>query len=167
MSKIKYILLIAFLPLFFINGIAAERGEKSVGIKAGYCTRNESAVAGIYFQYDFSRHFRLSPSIDYVFRHNGFDAYTFNLTAQFPIGLKDKRFDIYPLAGLSYAIWNHSYTGEGNDDVSMRVNKFGFDVGAGAEYKINSSLKLFVQGKFNCVKHYNTGVFVVGIGYVF
>lgn len=167
MPNIRLLIFLALMPLFSINADAAARGEKSVGVKIGYCSRNESPVGGLYFQYDFSRHFRLSPSIDYIFRHEGYDGFTFNLTAQFPIGLRSSRFDIYPLAGLSYAIWNHTLPKVAGNDVSERINRLGLDVGAGAEYKISSSLKLFVQGKFNWVKNFNTGIFVAGIGYVF
>lgn len=167
MRKLKLILLSVFLLLSVGSVAAAVRGEKSVGLKAGYCTRNESAVAGAYFQYAFSSHFRLSPNIDYVFRHEGSDAFIFGLTAQFPIGITGSRFDMYPLAGVSYSIWNYQSHGEASDDVSTRVNRFGLDFGMGVEYKFASALKIFAQGKFNLVKDYNSGIFVVGIGYVF
>lgn len=167
MRTLKLIILSVFLPLSFIPAAATVRGEKSVGLKAGYCTRNESAVAGAYFQYAFSSHFRLSPNIDYVFRNKGCDAFAFGLTAQFPIGVTGSRFDMYPLAGVSYSIWNHQSHSEVADDVSTRVNRFGIDVGMGVEYKFASALKIFAQGRFNWVKDYNSGIFVVGIGYVF
>ena len=41
----------------------AQKGEKTVGLRAGYSTRNESAIAGVYFQYRFSRYFRLAPNL--------------------------------------------------------------------------------------------------------
>lgn len=169
MQNIRLFLISFLLTVTLFPAVAAEKGEKSVGLKGGYCTRNESPVAGVYFQYAFSHHFRISPNVDYIFRNDGCDGFTFGLTAQFPIGITGSRFDIYPLAGISYSIWNlrhHDSAGE-IDDVTTRESRFGLDVGMGVEYRFASALKLFAQGRFNWVKDYNTGVFVIGIGYEF
>ena len=49
-SKICLALMLT-LPAFTMS--AHCRGEKSLGLRGGYNTRNESAVAGLYFQYAF------------------------------------------------------------------------------------------------------------------
>ena len=52
-----------------IEAQGIERGQKTLGLTAGYVTVNRSASAGLQFSYAFSRHFVLAPSIDYVFRN--------------------------------------------------------------------------------------------------
>ena len=41
------------------------------------------------------------------------------------------------------------------------------DVGAGAGFRVTSSLRLGFEGKFQYVKHLSAGVFTVSIGYMF
>lgn len=161
-----------FLAVIAFGALAATKGEKSLGLRLGYHTANKAPAAGIWFQYSFSHHFRLAPNVEYVFRHNGVDGYHFNLDAHFPIGVS-RRFDIYPIAGVGFvAMYDHNdYQAEtyedNGDDVSTRTTRFALNFGAGVEYYCTRSLKLFAEGKFNWVKDFNSGVFAVGIGYVF
>jgi len=169
MSKsLKFLL---FLVMFIFAGVsgvsASERGEKTLGLRAGYNTCNESAVAGIFFQYTFSKHFRLAPNADYIFRHWGADGFSFNINGQFPIGLSSRRFDIYPLAGVSFLSMSSHSIDDDSNDVTTRTSRLGLNFGGGAEFYCTRSLKVYAEGKFNWVRHFNSGVFTVGIGYVF
>jgi hypothetical protein len=148
---------------------ALGKGEKSLGFRAGYTSSNRSAVAGMYFQYAFSSHFRLAPDVDYSFRHNGNDAFSINLNAHVPFGFSQNRFAVYPLAGLNYTSWNihHKYDIDNNDDTKSRVDRLGLNVGAGIGYYAKPSLKLAFEGKYRCTRDYNSGVLTVSIGYVF
>ena len=65
----------------------AQKGQTSVGLRGGFTTRNTTASAGLYLSYRFSEHFRMSPKIDYAFRHNGTDAFSFNFDTEMPIAL--------------------------------------------------------------------------------
>lgn len=163
------------LAVAMIMPVAAEgqsrKGQKSVGLRGGYVTRNESAAAGLYFQYSFSDWFRLSPNIDYVFRNNNQDAFSFNFNAQFPLSVAhSEKCYIYPLAGLSYVAWSRHHDDpdlDNNDDVTTRDSRFGLNAGAGVEYFVTPTLKLGLEGRFQLVKHHNSGYFTLGIGYVF
>lgn len=157
-------LLVGLTP---ITASAVGKGTKSVGLRAGYNTSNESALAGLYFQYRFTEHFRLSPNIDYLFRHNDTDALTFNINAHFPFDFSSSCCAVYPLAGLSYTSWSTRYNDQERIRRTSRSNSFGFNVGAGVEMYVTSSLKLMAEGKYCLVKHHHGGVFSVGIGYVF
>lgn len=150
-------------------GASAEgRGTKSAGVRAGYITHNESAVAGIYFQYSFSRHFRLSPTADYVFRHNDTDAFILNVDAQFPFDFSDGRWAVYPFAGLSYANWTRRHNVEEQRlKESVRTSDFGVNAGAGIEWRLTTSLKMMAEAKYGLVKDHEGGVFTIGLGYVF
>lgn len=159
--------------IFVISSVSisadAQTGEKMVGVRAGYNTRNESAVGGIVFQYRFSEHFRLAPEIDYIFRHVGTDAFSFNGNAHFPFAIAHG-LNLYPFAGLNFTSWNtkYSYDDGGNlDDVSTRSGKFGLNVGGGIEYYASTTLKISIEGKFCWVNKYDTGTFTIGIGYLF
>ncbi len=152
-------LLIAALPAAGI-----ERGEKSVGLRAGYTTSNRSGVAGLYFQYAFSSRFRLAPDVDYSFRNDGHDAFSINLNGHFPLTAPSSRLTAYPLAGLNYTTWN--YREPDNNDVSARTDRLGLNAGAGVDYLVTPTLKLGADAKFRWTRDYNSGVFTVSIGYV-
>ena len=146
------------------------KGEKSVGLRGGFTTCHDAPVAGLYFQYRFSRHFRLSPQIDYYFRHHDTDAFAFNINADVPFAIGSSgKFNLYPLAGVSLTSWNfhHRSTGEEADDATSRKLRAGVNVGGGAEYYVTPTLKLALEGRYNWVKHYDGGVFTLSIGYMF
>lgn len=81
------------------------RGEKSFGVKAGYVSANGSAVGGLVFGYAFSRHFRIAPQLGVVFRNHNEDALLVDIDCHFPIGLRNERFTVYPLAGMAFNSW--------------------------------------------------------------
>lgn len=165
----KRIITLIAAVMIVAAGAMAQKGEKSVGLKGGYATQNHSATAGIYFQYDFSNHFRLSPDVDYVFRKHGTDALLINVNAQFPFRFAAGRLCAYPLAGLSYSMstYHNVASTDGSDGGNERTNRFGLNFGAGFEARLTPSLKIFAEGKYNWVRHYDGGMFAIGIGYIF
>ena len=42
-----------------VTANAAEKGDKVFGVRTGYVSRNNSADLGLFFQYTFSKYFRL------------------------------------------------------------------------------------------------------------
>lgn len=139
------------------------RGEKTVGLSAGFHSYNTSAVAGIEFTYRFSEHFRLAPSVNYVFRHHNQDALSLNLHAEVPFQV-GTRCDIFPLAGFSYSSWNRHGALRHNDethDVGNRTTRFGIDVGAGVNYDLSPTLRIGLTAGYTIVKEYN-GVIALG-----
>lgn len=148
--------------------VCAQRGEKSVGVLGGYTTANHSGVAGLYFQYRFSEHFRLSPDVEYIFRNNDVDGFVVDMNAHVPFDFAGRRVSLYPLAGINYTTWSrHFPTSEDGIEASERKKRFGLNVGAGVELRVTSSLRIFGEGKYSWVKNFEAGVFNVGIGYVF
>lgn len=157
---------------------AAERGEKTFGVRTGYVSRNNSADFGLFFQYTFSEHFRLEPAADIVFRHRNRDAFTVDLNAQIPFEFSSDQFSLYPFAGLNFSSWNYHnetiYIGgpapiddKFTTGVSSRKNRFGVNLGAGFDLKVSETLKLSLQCGYTFVKA-NSGIRILaGIGYVF
>jgi hypothetical protein len=166
-SKIRIAAGILALAATLPSAAMEPAGNMSLGLRTGYVSQNESALAGLYFQYRFTPHFRLAPSADYVFRRNDRDALLLNLDAQVPFSLGTGRVAVYPLAGLNFSAWSHHLKNDTSDDVTTRVSRFGVNVGAGAEFYVSSTLKLAIEGKFVGVKGYSCGEATVSIGYVF
>ncbi len=159
----KYFIIISLIISSLIPNISnAQKGEKLIGILAGYNTENKSALAGIAFQYRFSKYFRISPNIQYVFKNNSISAYEINLNAHVPFAL-DTKLNFYPLAGVSYQSWRTGIKGED----TYTYNKFGFNIGAGLEYMATSSLKVTLEGNYSWIKRHDSGGFFIGLGYLF
>lgn len=146
------------------------KGEKSLGPRIGYASKNQSAMAGLVFQYAFSSHFRIAPEIGYIFRHKDMDAFTFDINAHVPFGFTGEKVAFYPLAGLNYSSWSRHYHREelaDHDDVSTRTARFGMNLGAGFELRCSESLKLSLEAKYCLMKGYTTAVIGAGISFVF
>lgn len=161
--KRRYSFIITILAIAVMSLLPnrADAREKSVGLRGGYTTRNETGVAGLYFQYRFIDKFRLSASIDYAFSHNNIDAYFFNVDGHVPFNITN-RFDIYPLAGFNFATYNQHNI----DDTSSRTNRFGLNA-VRIGFKVTPSLRLGFESKYQYVKNFSAGVFTVSIGYIF
>lgn len=145
------------------------RGEKTVGLAAGFHSCNRSAVAGIEFTYRFSAHFRLAPSVAYVFRHHDKDALVLNVNAQVPFQVSD-RCDIYPFAGVNYSSWNRHGDLRRLDeshDVGYRTTRLGLNAGAGANFNVSASLRLSITAGYSFVKDHGGALALAGIAYRF
>lgn len=166
---------IVALNILTPNTVMAQRGEKSVGLRGGFTTRNTTPTAGLYFSYRFSEHFRFAPKVDYAFRNNGTDAFAFNFDAEMPIALGSSgKVNFYPIGGLNWSTFNTHTSSEltakvreASDDSSVRTNRFGLNMGAGVEYFASPTLRLAVEGKCLLIKQATGGWFNVSIGYMF
>lgn len=157
--KILYILV---LCLTIIPSIAnAQKGEKNLGVFSGYNTRTESAVAGIFFQYRFSSHFRLAPNLQFLIKNRDLSSFQINGNAHFPLKL-DTKFNFYPLIGITYQSWRHT---AGEESITKKY--FGGNFGGGFEYFATPTLKILIEGKYSLLKRYSNGNFIVGLGYQF
>ncbi len=142
------------------------KGEKSAGAKLGYVTKNQSAMAGVFFRYSFSDHFRLSPEIGYTFRHKDLDAFTVDVNAHIPFNFTGETVAFYPLAGLNFSSWNRYYSADGINESSRR-NRFGVNVGAGFDLRCSNSIKLLLEAKYCLTKRYTTATISAGVCYLF
>ncbi len=173
MAKRIILLLLIVVSVVIPASAQMEKGMKSLGVKAGYATINRSGIAGLQFEYAFSRHFVLAPGIDYVFRNDNLDGMLFNLDYHGPWTIdKSGRLNVYHILGINYGSWSthamSSETADGNDDdVTTRYSHVGIDFGLGLSYFVKPTMKLTFEGKFNWLKHHNTGLFYLGVAYVF
>lgn len=148
---------------------ANHKGDTAFGPKAGYISKNKSALAGLVFQYSFSDHFRLSPEVSYAFRSNDLDAFIIDVNAHVPFSFQGGKAGFYPLAGVTFNSWNvHTPPTPDNDvDVSTHANRWGLNFGAGLELRCGESLKLTLEGRYCLVKDFGNAQVAAGIAYVF
>ena len=87
----------AFIAVFVPQQAEArfDKGEKALGPKVGYVSRNNSVLGGLAFQYAFSRHFRLSPEAAVVFRHDNLDALQIDINGHFTFPVSACRCEFY------------------------------------------------------------------------
>lgn len=165
--------LLAIMLLTFTSLSASAqfaRGEKSVGPKVGYVSTNESAAAGLVFQYTFSKHLRIAPEVGCVFKHQKKDAFTLDFNFHTPFTFTGDKAALYPLAGLNYSSWNTSIPQqleEDIDDVSTRTSRFGFNLGAGFELRCTRTFKFGIEAKYTFIKRFHGANVAVLACYVF
>ena len=145
-----------------------QRGEKTLGVKAGYISHNKSAVAGLAFQYALSSVVRLSPEIGCAFRHNNEDALIIDVNVHTPFGVGGEKVALYPLAGVTFNSWaTHRVSTLDEADVTTHTNRFGANLGAGFDLRCSSTLKLNIEAKYALIKSYSGVLLTAGISYVF
>lgn len=166
MNRYLLTLVLVIMGWSFPCTAQVHRGDKSVGVSVGYATRNESLSTGLGLSYSLSNSLRLNPEADYIFKRNGQDGFLFNIDLEMPMRMGQTQCYLYPLLGLSYTSWNQKIEGS-VDDTSQRTTRMGLNLGAGLEYYIKPPMKVFIEGKWNAVKRYNTGLFSIGVAYVF
>ena len=144
-----------------------ERGQKSFGPKVGYITKSSSVLAGLTFDYAFSRHVRIAPALGIAFRNKERDALLNDIDMHFPFATSAKA-DFYPLAGVAYNSWGlHDVDPETFDDVTSHQNSFGLNAGAGWEIRLSGALRLGFEAKYTLIRHNPNGQFAARIAYVF
>lgn len=74
--------------------------------------------------------------------------------------------ELYPLAGLCFAGWT-ARSEVDNSDVSTRVSRFGFNVGAGIGFRLSSRLRLGLQADYVLIKDFKGVDVMAKIGYAF
>ena len=144
-----------------------ERGEKMLGVRAGYATTNESAVAGLTFRYAVSPWVRIVPEVGCVFRHHGEDAFIADINAQVPFSFGTSVVDLYPLAGLTFNSWSRHFESLDGADVSTRANRFGANVGAGFDFRVSPTLNVGLEARYTFIKEYTSLYLTASISYVF
>lgn len=173
MNRLILSFTIALISIIPFSTTSASAAEKVVGLRSGYVTRHNTASAGLYLSYRFTEHFRFSPKIDYAFKHEGTDAFSFNFDTEYPLALNaSKSVNFYPVAGLNWSTYNIHTTINDTDvddsiDSSERESHFGLNLGAGIEYFATPTLRLSFESKCLLMKKNTGGWFTLAIGYRF
>ncbi len=136
--------MIAAMMLMSIGAFAQE-GSMAVGAHLGYAGYGDGYSPlglGGRFQYEFVENIRGEVDADYWFKKDGFGLWDANVNFQylFPVAEDIK---VYPLAGLTL-MGTH---GDGDSETAL-----GFNIGVGAEYYLQSNLKLSLDIKYQSAK---------------
>ena len=159
------LLLIVAVALLAMFPMAA---RTSFGLKTGYITKNNSALAGLVFRYNMGHHLRLASELGIVFRNEKLDALTVDANVHFPFELPSGKVGFYPLVGLAFNSWNHhEATDSGDSDVTSHTNCLGLNGGAGVDFYCTQSLRLGFEAKYTLIRHLPNGQFTISIAYVF
>ena len=164
----KKLMMIAAMMLMSIGAFAQE-GKMAVGANLGYAAYGNSYNPfgiGAKLQYEFVENIRGEFAYNYWFPKDKAGVMDFDLNFQylFPVTEDIK---IYPLAGVNLAMQH--------GDMDDKESIFGFNIGAGAEYYLQSNLKLNLDIKYQYNKKTKDGleykfdgpVFQMGIAYIF
>lgn len=143
------------LGIFTMN---AAQGEKAFGAQFNYASKHSMVGLDLNFQYEFLNNVRVEPEFIYYFKSDGIDAYNLNLNFNYLIRTS-RSFAIYPLAGFSYA--------RISPEIGDGVNRFGANVGLGANYTINNHFAFYVEQRFQILKDMNQSVTGLGVKYSF
>lgn len=161
-------MMIAAMMLMSIGAFAQE-GKMAVGANLGYAAYGNSYNPfgiGAKFQYEFVENIRGEVAYNYWFPKDKAGVMDFDLNFHylFPVAEDIK---IYPLAGVNLAMQH--------GDMDDKESIFGFNIGAGAEYYLQSNLKLNLDIKYQYNKKtkddydikFDGPVFQMGIAYIF
>ena len=137
----KKLMMIAAMMLMSIGAFAQE-GKMAVGANLGYAAYGNSYNPfgiGAKLQYEFVENIRGEFAYNYWFPKDKAGVMDFDLNFQylFPVTEDIK---IYPLAGVNLAMQH--------GDMDDKESIFGFNIGAGAEYYLQSNLKLNLDIKY-------------------
>ena len=137
----KKLMMIAAMMLMSIGAFAQE-GKMAVGANLGYAAYGHGYNPfgiGAKFQYEFVENIRGEFAYNYWFPKDKAGVMDFDLNFHylFPVAEDIK---IYPLAGVNLAMQH--------GDMDDKESIFGFNIGAGAEYYLQSNLKLNLDIKY-------------------
>lgn len=144
----------------------AQKGESTFGVFGGYTSTNESAVAGLFYQYNLTAGLRIAPQASCVFRHQNLDAFQADVNLHFPLRFTPDRAQLYPIAGLNFSSWTTHNVAD-DIDATNRRSRLGGNVGAGFQLKATPTLKIKIEGVYTLIKQYSSFSATVGIGYIF
>lgn len=134
----------------------AQDNKMAVGVNLGYGLSDNYKPFGIgaRFQYEFVENIRAEVNGNFWFPKDDFRIIDANLNFAYLIPLGES-VKVYPTAGVG--LLNCGYTGDlkdAMDALNLDTNKtmFSWNVGAGIEYAIAASTKIFAEVKYQYAK---------------
>ena len=156
MKKLLIIALMAFVGM----SVQAQsvKGDMAAGVNVAYGTKDGFSNFGLgaKFQYNFTDALRIEPSATYFLKKDNVSMWDVNVNLHYLFNVAEK-FQLYPLAGASLVGVKADYgLGSASD------SKFGFNVGAGAQYWLTETFGLNFDFKYQIVSDMDRPVFSLG-----
>lgn len=158
----KKLLVLASMMLIGAGTTFAQKGQHAIGGNIAYGSEIESLGIGVKYQYNITDQFRLEPSTTYFFGSNNWSMLDVNCNLHylFPIA---PSVTLYPLGGLTFTNWSVDLDGG-----SLNKDKFGVNLGGGAEFALNRDWALNMELKYQILgDSFDQAVFNVGVVYKF
>ena len=157
----KSLLIVAF-AIVSIGAFSQLGGIFSSGlVKGAYQTEMKRFGIGAELRYDLPSNFRLAPDVMFFFPKDHNTGLDINVNAQYLLNIADERFSLYPLAGINMSNNRFSYEGYSSSNTD-----FGFNLGIGGEYNLDS--KSFLSAEFRYTfNDWDYAQFSVGYGLKF
>ncbi|MFT3994096.1 MAG: outer membrane beta-barrel protein [Dysgonomonas sp.] len=152
----KSLLVLIILVTSFSLTKAQER-DRSIVIKMGYQTDYDRFGIGLDARFALANSFRFAPDITYFFSSDNIKGFDVNANIHYLLPVTED-INIYPLAGIGMV--NNRWS---KGDISHGDTDFGFNIGLGMEYGIDSNS--FFNGEFKySIQDRNNAVVMVGYG---
>lgn len=144
----------AFLLLFGSSFLASAQEETRFGAMLAYGTEIENLGIGVNAEFPIMEKLTISPGFIYYLPkgEGGLDINWWELNGNANYYFSNtESLSFYGLAGLNYTHVKVSYdgnTGLGNLDLDTSDGRIGLNLGAGANFKIGSSIIPFAEAKY-------------------
>lgn len=159
----KKIICAIALAVMTAVGASAQSRDMAVGINLGVAPVLEKGIdlnnfgLGAKFQYNITANVRLEADVDYWFKSKGLGVFDIMANAHYLFNIGDN-FRIYPIVGIGYAYLHSSFDG---------LNRFAFNLGAGAEYDITNHIAACLELKYQYMSDFQRLPISVGVAYKF
>lgn len=159
--------LLLLLALVALPLSAQQFQFKSVDAKLDL--RGETGV-GAGFTVGIGEQFEVAPSASFYFPDDYDQMYQIDLNVHYLLSRIPGVYEVYPLVGvgmfhtsieesIDYLFYHDEYKESNND--------FLVNLGGGARYHINSNFAVFLEEKYQLVRHFNNNFLTLGVSYTF
>jgi len=143
----------------------AEEGDKWGGVNLSFGFNNKFKNFGVggKFQYEIKENLRLEGAANYFFRRSNPDGsstsmWDVNVNAQYLIHVGEN-INVYPIIGPSLMTYK-------TESITGFHTRFGVNLGAGAEYRVNEQIKVNFDFKYQYLKDIDRPVIAIGAAYM-
>ena len=189
-QKNKRIFISLFFYLCCFNSYSQKEGEVALGLSSNYGFGSDfnNYASNFRIDYNLFERFRISPSFTYYFKKSNMKMIDFSinfhylfpeLLSNYFMVLKNNDICFYPITGFLISNFTNSknkcnscFDEENNKSIKYLFN-FGFDIGAGVEYKLPTLLptlrKMYLnfEMKYQLTDNYSRPALAFGALYKF
>lgn len=151
----------------------AYKGDVAAGVNLNYGSKIENLGLGAKFQYTIIDHLRAEVGFNYFFKKNYESMWDANLNAHYLINVYQEKLYLYPIVGLNFSSLSFDEKGFNKEfgvDPNVEhddINRFGLNLGAGAQYQITEKIGIMLEYRHTILKDIDQGVFSLGASYKF
>ena len=155
MRRIASMLVLAAVAL--LPAKAAPPLPMAFGVTYNRSIKSHQNGLGFKLVTDLGKRVRIEPEMIYFAAHDDVTALHLNINLHWRMPLFDS-FTFYPLVGLSYTHWGYE---------GPNANRWGANLGAGAEFQFMRQLSAFTEARVLFVSHETQPIYNVGLKYHF